>query len=74
MKSFAHRVRKEQRKNGGFHSGYKERKKHPDLADYASMPQEEAVLRMQNEILYLHQELDFIKKIIELDRKGEQKP
>jgi hypothetical protein len=38
------------------------------------MPQEEAILRMQNEILYLHQELDFIKKIIELDRKGEQKP
>lgn len=24
MKSFAHRVRKEQRKNGGFHNGYKE--------------------------------------------------
>ncbi len=39
MKSFAHRVRKEQRKNGGFHNGYKERKQHPDLADYASMPQ-----------------------------------
>ena len=67
-------VRKEQRKNGGFHNGYKERKQHPDLADYASMPQEEAILRMQNEILYLHQELDFIKKIIELDRKGEQRP
>ena len=58
----------------GFHNGYKERKQHPDLADYASMPQEEAILRMQNEILYLHQELDFIKKIIELDRKGEQRP
>ena len=38
------------------------------------MTQEEAIFRMQNEILYLHQELDFIKKIIELGRQGEQKP
>lgn len=74
MKSFAHRVRKEKRKNKEFHNGYKERKQHPDLADYASMTREEAILRMQNEILYLHQELDFIKKIIELDRQGGQKP
>ena len=27
------------------------------------MTQEEAIVRMQNEILYLHQELDFIKKL-----------
>jgi hypothetical protein len=30
------------------------------------------MLHMQNEILYLHQELEFIKKIIELDSAGGQ--
>ena len=73
MKSFAHRVRKEQRKNGGFHNGYKERKQHPDLADYASMPQEEAILRCRTRYCICIRSLTS-KKIIELDRKGEQKP
>ena len=73
MKSFAHRVRKEAASDTGLHSGYKEMKLHPDLADYSSMPADEAMSRMQNEILYLHQELEFIKKIIELGRQGGQK-
>ena len=36
------------------------------------MKPEEAMRHMQNEILYLHQELDFIKKVIELDSVGGQ--
>lgn len=74
MKSFSHRMHVEVKSDAGFHSNYKERKRHPDLADYSSMTQKDAMIHMQNEILYLHQELEFIKKIIELDRKGEQKP
>lgn len=74
MKSFSHRVRVEMKSDTGLHSGYKEQKRHPDLVDYSAMTQKDAIIHMQNEIQYLHQELEFIKKIIELDRKGEQKP
>ena len=72
IKTFVSRWRKEAREGGTIHSGYKERKRHPDLADYKGMAPEEAMQHMQNEILYLHQELDFIKKIIELDNMGGQ--
>lgn len=72
VKTLASRLRKEAREGNTIHAGYKERKRHPDLADYKGMAPEEAMHHMQNEILYLHQELDFIKKIIELDNKGGQ--
>jgi hypothetical protein len=62
IKTFVSRWRKEAR-IGNIHDGYKERKRHPDLADYKDMEPEEAMQHMQNEILYLHQELDFIKKM-----------
>ena len=70
IKTFVSRLRKEAREGNTIHAGYKERKLHPDLADYKKMAQEDAMHHMQNEILYLHQELDFIKKIIELDSTG----
>ena len=70
--TFVSRWRKEAREENTIHAGYKERKRHPDLADYKGMAPEEAMHHMQNEILYLHQELDFIKKIIELENKGGQ--
>ena len=74
MKSFSHRVRVEMKSDTGLHSGYKDQKRHPDLADYSAMTQKDAMLHMQNEIQYLHQEIEFIKKIIALGRGGEQKP
>ena len=72
IKTLASRMRKEVREGNTPHNGYKERKRHPDLADYKGMKPEEAMRHMQNEILYLHQELDFIKKVIELDSVGGQ--
>ena len=72
IKTFVSRWRQEAREGNTIHAGYKERKHHPDLADYKGMPPEEAMQHMQNEILYLHQELDFIEKIIELDNMGGQ--
>lgn len=72
IKTLASRMRKEVREGNTPHTGYKERKRHPDLADYKGMKPEEAMRHMQNEILYLHQELDFIKKVIELDSVGGQ--
>jgi len=72
IKTFVSRWRKEAREGNAIRAGYKERKRHPDLADYKGMAPDEAMHHMQNEILYLHQELDFIKKIIELDNMGGQ--
>ena len=74
MKSFSTRLKKQARKDGEVCEGNKPKKRHPALSDYGNMPTEEAMIRMQNEILYLHQELDFIKKIIALERSGGQKP
>ncbi len=73
VNTFVSRWRKEAREGNTIHAGYKERKRHPDLADYKKMAPEDAMHHMQNEILYLHQELDFIKKIIELDSTGGQR-
>ena len=67
------RMRKELRAGNTPRAVNKKRKSHPDLSDYKSMTAEDAMIHMQNEILYLHQELDFIKKIIELDKAGGQK-
>ena len=67
------RMRKELRAGNTPRAVNKKRKSHPDLSDYKGMTAEDAMIHMQNEILYLHQELDFIKKIIELDKAGGQK-
>ena len=72
IKTLASRMRKEVREGNTPHAGYKERNRHPDLADYTGMKPEEAMRHMRNEILYLHQEIDFIKKVIELDSVGGQ--
>ena len=74
MKSFSTRLKKQVREGGDLYEGNKPKKRHPDFSDYGNMPVEEAMVRMQNEILYLHQELEFIKKIIALERSGGQKP
>ena len=72
IKTIVSRMRKEVNAGRTPHAGYKKRKRHPDLEDYKEMSSEEAMQRMQTEILYLHQELDFIKKIFEMDNTGGQ--
>ncbi len=73
IKNFAKRIPKEASSPCGLHEGYHTRRKHPQDADYSRMPPEEAMAAMQREVLYLRQELDFIKKIIKTDGMGGQK-
>ena len=74
VKTFTCRVRKQAALGQEFRSCRKPRHRHPDIADYETMPASEAFRRMQNEILYLHQELEFLKKIISLGRYGGSAP
>lgn len=74
IKNFAKRIPREASAPCGLHEGYRVHKKHPEDADYSRMPPEEAMAAMQREVVYLRQELDFIKKIIKTDSTGGQKP
>ncbi len=74
IKTFTCRIRKQADLGQEFRSGRKAYHRHPDIADYGTMSTSEAFRRMQNEILYLHQELEFLKKIISLDRYGGSAP
>ena len=58
----------------GLREGSKKRRRYPDLGDYKNMPPDEAMKHMQNEILYLHQELDFLKKIYLLGKQDGSQP
>lgn len=73
IKNFAKRIPREASAPCGLHEGYHAHKKHPEDADYSRMPPEEAMAAMQREVVYLRQELDFIKKIIKTDSTGGQK-
>ena len=46
----------------GFREGYPDRKKHR-LEDVEENPTNDTVIKMQHEILYLRQEVEFLKKI-----------
>ena len=73
IKNLSKRIPKEASAPCGLHEGYHiHRKRHED-ADYSRMAPEEAMAAMQLEIVYLRQELDFIKKIIKTDSTGGQK-
>ncbi len=73
IKNISKRIPKEASAPCGLHEGYHiHRKRHED-ADYSRMAPEEAMAAMQLEIVYLRQELDFIKKIIKTDSTGGQK-
>lgn len=73
IKNFAKRIPKEASSRDGLHEGYHTYRKRPEDTDYGKMPPEEAIVGMQREILYLRQELEFIKKIIKTDSTGGQK-
>ena len=73
IKNISKRIPKEASAPCGLHEGYHiHRKRHED-ADYSRMAPEEAMAAMQREIVYLRQELGFIKKIIKTDSTGGQK-
>ena len=73
IKNLSKRIPKEASSPCGLHEGYHTHKKHPEDADYSRMLPEEAMAAMQREVVYLRQELDFIKKIIKTDSMGGQK-
>lgn len=73
IKNLSKRIPKEAYSFCGLHEGYHTHKKHPEDADYSRMLPEEAMAAMQHEVVYLRQELDFIKKIIKTDSMGGQK-
>lgn len=67
--NYAQRIKREALSGNGFKEGTNRVKRMPakepgDISDLAS-PQ--SIERMQNEILYLRQELEFLKKIIKAD-------
>lgn len=73
IKNLSKRIPKEASAPCGLHEGYHIHRKRPKDADYSRMAPEEAMAAMQREIVYLRQELDFIKKIIKTDSTGGQK-
>lgn len=73
IKNLSKRIPKEASAPCGLHEGYHIHRKRPENAGYSHMAPEEAMAAMQREIVYLRQELDFIKKIIKTDSTGGQK-
>ncbi len=73
IKNLSKRIPKEASAPCGLHEGYHTRRKRPEDADYSRMQPEEAMAAMQREVLYLRQELEFIKKIIKTDSTGGRK-
>ena len=61
------RIRKEALSPTGLHEGNKKREILPPEGTYNNLSQDEAMIQMQHEIMYLRQEMEFIKKIIVSD-------
>lgn len=61
------RIRKEALSPVGLHEGNKKREILPPENSYNNLSQDEAMIQMQHEIMYLRQEMEFIKKIITSD-------
>ena len=57
----------------GFHEGTARKDHKSKKQDFSHLPSEQALVRMQHELLYMRQELDFIKKIIKTDNSEGQK-
>ena len=63
-------IKNELTKFGEFHTGYPSARKAPDTEQLKEAPPEQVISRLQNEVIYLRQELDFIKKILSSDNHG----
>lgn len=74
VKNVTKRICREANSRNGLHEGYCVRGKHSEPSDYGQMSPEEQQSTIQAELIYLRQELEFIKKIIKADSSGGQKP
>jgi hypothetical protein len=71
--AFASHVKKEAASKTGLHEGTYRRGLRTDIPNYTGMSNNEALARMQRELLYMRQELEFVKKIIKADNSGGRK-
>jgi len=60
-------ITKEALSEAGLHEGTLFHKIRPNSRDYTTLPQSKAIEYMQHELLYLRQEVDFLKKVITAD-------
>ena len=67
------RIRHEACSDVGFHTGYARNRKSPQSTHVSTYPSDQSVARLQNEVLYLRQELEFLKKIIKSDSDGKRR-
>lgn len=74
LQNIAAQIRKQALSTDAFHEKNSTRKFKAGLPNFGDMPSDQALVRMQHELLYMRQELDFIKKIIKADNTGELKP
>ncbi len=66
-------IKREAYSEHGFHEGTVRKDPKSIKQDFSHLPSEQALVRMQHELLYMRQELDFIKKIIKTDSSEGQK-
>ncbi len=59
--------------HGSLHEGSLFPKIKPSSRDYTSLPENKAIEYMQHELLYLRQEVEFLKKIISQDNEARRK-
>ena len=63
-------LREEHKRYGCFHEARPiNAARHPSKAEYEKMSQKKAMKEMQTEIVYLRQEIDFLKKLIRLEQE-----
>ncbi len=66
-------IRREARSEIGFHTGYACSRKPSSPYQEGSHSPDQSIVRLQNEVLYLRQELEFLKKIIKSDSDGKRR-
>lgn len=65
--NIAARIRKEAMSSIGLHEGNKKHELLPIDNSYNNLSNNDAMIQMQHEIMYLRQEMEFIKKILKSD-------
>lgn len=66
-------IRIEAKSGEGFHEGHGRPVKKTTSSEIVEMSNSRALIKMQSEINYLRQEMDFLKKIIQADRQNGRK-
>ena len=69
INSLYRNLQKQQASSAGLHEGsLRSRKLQPGSTDYDAVAPKRAMQLMQHELLYLRQEVEFLKKIINVDK------